>query len=275
MLTSLVEYDDRPSGKLLPSRGTLFASRPEAVGSNRMRWFLLNITLFFLPGLCALLGILIFGNQLGIFTRESPLALYYTLVYCMFLAGSEAVFIADDFLAPSAGFFDVVTFLFSPSLFWKVLHSFLDGFTARKSGSYFTIFIMGFRSRSLPILVDRETTIEDIYQHLKRLCLVPRTGPRRFYFTYLGRRIAWDATIGTLGLNSLSHLHLNFSVPGGAAGSPEAGSSRPARKINRSKMASAIDELGATDSDDAAPAKKRKRRAPRQNDESRTKSNVD
>ncbi|KAJ6536400.1 hypothetical protein B0H10DRAFT_2246423 [Mycena sp. CBHHK59/15] len=120
MLTSLVEYDDRPSGKLLPSRGTLFASRPEA---------------------------------LGIFTRESPLALYYTLVYFMFLAGSEAVFIA-----PSAGFFDVVTFLFSPSLFWKVLHSFLDGFTARKSGSYFTIFIMGFRSRSLPILVDRETT---------------------------------------------------------------------------------------------------------------------
>ncbi|KAJ6513993.1 hypothetical protein DFH09DRAFT_1333250 [Mycena vulgaris] len=93
MPTSLVEYDDRPSGKLLPSRVTLFASRPEAVGSNRMRWFLLNITLFFLPGLCALLGILFFGNQLGIFTRKSPLALYYTLLYFMFLADSEAVFI--------------------------------------------------------------------------------------------------------------------------------------------------------------------------------------
>lgn len=136
-------------------------------------------------------------------------------------------------------------------------------------------------------MVDRETTIEDIYQHLKRLCLVPRTGPRRFYFTYLGRRVEWETTIGTLGLDSLSHLHLNFSVPGGATGlafsyhihhisdssigSSEAGSSRPARKIDRSKMTNAIDELGAPDSDDAAPGKKRKRRVPRKNQESRAK----
>jgi hypothetical protein len=58
---------------------------------------------------------------------------------------------ADVFLARSASFFDVVTCLLSPSLFWPVLRSFLEGFTARKSGSFFTLFIMGFRSRSLPI----------------------------------------------------------------------------------------------------------------------------
>lgn len=57
-----------------------------------MQWFLLNIALFFLPGLCGLLGILIFGNQLGLFAHESPLALAYTLAYFMIFAGSETVF---------------------------------------------------------------------------------------------------------------------------------------------------------------------------------------
>ena len=58
--------------------------------------------------------------------------------------------------------------------------------------------------------------MEDIYQHLARLRLVPSTGHRHLYFTYNGRRIDWDATVDSLGLGSMSHLHLKLSIPGGA-----------------------------------------------------------
>jgi hypothetical protein len=100
------------------------------------------------------------------------------------------------------------------------------------SGSCFTIFVIGFRSRSLPVgkptlipktmirlriylVVGSDTTIEDIYQHLRRLGLIPRSGPCHFYFTYRGRRASWDTTISSLGLGSLSHLQLRLLAPGG------------------------------------------------------------
>jgi hypothetical protein len=91
---------------------------------------------------------------------------------------------------------------------------------------------MGFRARSLPIgmciispyghlrnlcpVVNGETTIDDIYQHLQNLGVVPTSGFRHFYFTYGGRRIRWDDTMTSLGLGSLSHLHMKLAIPGGA-----------------------------------------------------------
>ncbi|KAJ7927194.1 hypothetical protein B0H13DRAFT_2312797 [Mycena leptocephala] len=67
--------------------------------------------------------------------------------------------------------------------------------------SRFTVFIKGFRSRSFP------------WSH--RYGVVPG-GFRHVYFTYCGRRVHWDDTMGALGLGSLSHLHLGLLLPGGA-----------------------------------------------------------
>ncbi|KAF7366096.1 hypothetical protein MVEN_00486000 [Mycena venus] len=80
----------------------------------------------------------------------------------------------------------------------------------------FTVFIMGFRSRSFPVVVDSDTTAGVIYSHLRALGVVPSSQFRNFYFTYRGRRIQWDDTMGALGTGPLSHLHIVRSLPGGA-----------------------------------------------------------
>ncbi|KAJ7780466.1 hypothetical protein B0H14DRAFT_2960881, partial [Mycena olivaceomarginata] len=67
----LVKYDDRPPSKLLPgisfgllphgflaARGTLFASRPEAVASHCLKWFIINLSLFLFPLFSGLLTVL-------------------------------------------------------------------------------------------------------------------------------------------------------------------------------------------------------------------------
>ncbi|KAJ7820403.1 hypothetical protein B0H14DRAFT_2833815, partial [Mycena olivaceomarginata] len=72
----LVKYDDRPPSKLLPgfplgllphgflaARGTLFASRPEAVASHCLKWFIIDLSLFLFPLFSGLLTILCVGNQ--------------------------------------------------------------------------------------------------------------------------------------------------------------------------------------------------------------------
>ncbi|KAJ7330967.1 hypothetical protein DFH08DRAFT_940207 [Mycena albidolilacea] len=56
--------------------------------------------------------------------------------------------------------------------------------------SRFTIFVTGFRSRSLPVLVTDHTTVADIYHYLMSIGIVP-SGLQQLYFTHLGRRVAW------------------------------------------------------------------------------------
>jgi hypothetical protein len=65
-------------------------------------------------------------------------------------------------------------------------------------------------------VVDSDTTVEEIYSHLQALGIVPGSQFRHFYFTYRGRRIRWDDTMGALGTGPLSHLHIVVSLPGGA-----------------------------------------------------------
>ncbi|KAJ7305612.1 hypothetical protein DFH08DRAFT_1089004 [Mycena albidolilacea] len=56
--------------------------------------------------------------------------------------------------------------------------------------SRFTIFVTGFRSRSLPVLVTDHTTVADIYHYLMSIGIVP-SGLQQLYLTHLGRRVAW------------------------------------------------------------------------------------
>ncbi|KAJ7897867.1 hypothetical protein B0H14DRAFT_3424731 [Mycena olivaceomarginata] len=98
--------------------------------------------------------------------------------------------------------------------------------------SRFTIFVTGFRSRSLPVLVTDHTTVADIYRYLMSIGIVP-SGLQQLYFTHLGRRVAWADKMGSLGLGALSHLHLRVRVLGGAnEDGPEPGPSRPVRTRN-------------------------------------------
>ncbi|KAJ7787317.1 hypothetical protein B0H14DRAFT_3580541 [Mycena olivaceomarginata] len=78
----------------------------------------------------------------------------------------------------------------------------------------YTIFIRGFSSRSLPILVTDDTTVSDVYDHLELLGLVP-SRLHQLYFTHLGRRVAWVDEMRSLGLGALSHLHLHIRRLGG------------------------------------------------------------
>ncbi|KAF7333142.1 Transposase-like protein [Mycena venus] len=135
--------------------------------------------------------------------------------------------------------------------------------------SLFTIFILGACRRSLPVLVTQETSMDEIYQHLEDLTLVPSTGPRYLYFSVKGRRTAWEDTVESLGIGPMSHLFLKIPVPGGADdGNAEGASSHTKRKRNAERM-KAVLEAEDMDSDGnpvdgqvkKAPRKKRKVKA--------------
>jgi hypothetical protein len=65
----------------------LFLSRPETVGAYAQESIILNFTLFRLPFFALGLGILTLGDHLGIYTHESPFALWYTMIYFAFCEG--------------------------------------------------------------------------------------------------------------------------------------------------------------------------------------------
>ncbi|KAJ7715537.1 hypothetical protein B0H16DRAFT_1477323 [Mycena metata] len=68
-MSHLVGFDGRPPGKLLPTRGTLFLTRPEAVGTYAGKSVILNFLIFLLPfflsGLGVLLGSITLANVSG------------------------------------------------------------------------------------------------------------------------------------------------------------------------------------------------------------------
>jgi hypothetical protein len=71
------------------------------------------------------------------------------------------------------------------------------------------------------IAVSLNTTLEDIHHVLERHCLLPSVPshhrPYSFWtFGSRGRSIAWDETIGSIGLHTLSHIQLRVEFPGGA-----------------------------------------------------------
>jgi hypothetical protein len=113
MPQNIVSHNGRPPGKLLPgaislinfsmclrikmvlARGTLFLSRPETVGAMGVKYILLNFTLFMLPFFALGFTICAFGDRLGIYRHESPLALWYNLVYFGFSSGLALLFIGE------------------------------------------------------------------------------------------------------------------------------------------------------------------------------------
>ncbi|KAJ7898160.1 hypothetical protein B0H14DRAFT_2557204 [Mycena olivaceomarginata] len=113
--------------------------------------------------------------------------------------------------------------------------------------SLFTIFILGLGRRSLPVLVTESTTINNIYQHLSDLGLIPSAGRRYLHFNTLrGQKASW----GDTGRRSDSALY--------TAGSS---SSRSKRKRNEERMQEVL-EAEDLDSDGNPvadqPPKKRK-----------------
>ncbi|KAJ7812154.1 hypothetical protein B0H14DRAFT_2605949 [Mycena olivaceomarginata] len=130
----------------------------------------------------------------------------------------------------------------------------------RRSKPTFTIFVMGFRSRSLPISVTGDTTIAQIYGHVEsKLGVVLTTVHNYYYFTYMGHRIDWEHTVESLGIGALSHLQMRLRVWGGAhtGSAPQASTSRSGRKANQTRMAEAIAEDLAVPS----PPKRRRRKS--------------
>ncbi|KAJ7913796.1 hypothetical protein B0H13DRAFT_1873539 [Mycena leptocephala] len=124
------------SANIFIVRTLLSASRLEAVASNCLKWFIVNIFLFLFPGFAGLLAILSSGNRLRIHRHASPNSIAYTLAYFATFPGSVAVFIASRV---------------SPLFFRYHLIRICKKSKIQTSGSCFTIFVIGFRSRSLPV----------------------------------------------------------------------------------------------------------------------------
>jgi hypothetical protein len=114
MPISLIHYDDRPPSKLLPgkiispavrnifflqatpqARGTLSASRSEALAAHCFRWVLANLLLFLLPSFAEITVILLWGSQLGIYGHGAPETLAYSLEYFSVWSGSALIFIGQ------------------------------------------------------------------------------------------------------------------------------------------------------------------------------------
>jgi hypothetical protein len=104
----LIKYEDPPRGKLLPgntdlcpliatdccqARGTLFATRPEALVSKPIQWLLANLMLFLAPLFLGVTFILGFGSRLGLKDHRSPRELAYFLAYCSVSSGSALIFL--------------------------------------------------------------------------------------------------------------------------------------------------------------------------------------
>jgi hypothetical protein len=82
-------YNNSPArlSKTWPARGTLFLSRPKTVGAYAQKSIILDFTHFILPFFALGLGILTLSDHLGIYTHESPFALWYTVIYFPFCEG--------------------------------------------------------------------------------------------------------------------------------------------------------------------------------------------
>jgi hypothetical protein len=63
------------------ARGTLSASRSEALVAHCFRWVLANLLLFLLPPFAEITVILLWGSQLSIYGHSAPQALAYSLAY--------------------------------------------------------------------------------------------------------------------------------------------------------------------------------------------------
>ncbi|KAJ7773533.1 hypothetical protein B0H14DRAFT_3508775 [Mycena olivaceomarginata] len=96
MLEALIKYDDRPRGKSLPTRGTLFPSRPESVVFRPLIWVLTNMALFLLPTVMSSAVVALFGSHLGLCGHQAPEELAYTFTYLSVFAGSLLIFFGDD-----------------------------------------------------------------------------------------------------------------------------------------------------------------------------------
>ncbi|KAJ6615325.1 hypothetical protein B0H10DRAFT_2220522 [Mycena sp. CBHHK59/15] len=91
----LVKYDDRGRNKLLPKRGTLFASRPEVVGANWLKWTLVNLALCLFPSTTGLFAFCSLLSCFGTPGSNSPHDVVYAFAYFSVSAGSALSFTAN------------------------------------------------------------------------------------------------------------------------------------------------------------------------------------
>ncbi|KAJ7697651.1 hypothetical protein B0H17DRAFT_1130255 [Mycena rosella] len=87
MPEALIKYDEGPRGKLLPTRGTLFPSRHEALVFHWATWILVNVALFLLPAATSSIAILLLGSRLEISGHGAPEELAYkkTVKYAVYV----------------------------------------------------------------------------------------------------------------------------------------------------------------------------------------------
>ncbi|KAJ7121870.1 hypothetical protein C8R43DRAFT_73256 [Mycena crocata] len=77
------------------------------------------------------------------------------------------------------------------------------------------IFITGLTSRYLPMLVTENFTMNDIYECLRELSLVPSIRPPSLYF-FAKKEALWEDTVKSLGLKPSFEVEVRMFVNGGA-----------------------------------------------------------
>ncbi|KAJ7088224.1 hypothetical protein C8R43DRAFT_298081 [Mycena crocata] len=242
MRQSLVLYDDRGPAKSLPKRGSLYASRPETVGANVLRWALMNVLIFLLPFVTNLLVLLAAQSHLR---THGIVCVTYAYFYFSFTSVCALLAIATG-LFPRFFRYHLTLTLLLERRRHRSHFSFMSQrrINALCGTGGFTVFIIGLASCSLPLFVTDDTTVGEIYEHLVWLGLVPKRSCQQLYFALRGRRVDWSDTMQCLGLGTLSHLELRITIPGGAsnAGPSQASSSRPQRNKDTSLMTELLAE---------------------------------
>ncbi|KAK6985093.1 hypothetical protein R3P38DRAFT_3210432 [Favolaschia claudopus] len=84
------------------------------------------------------------------------------------------------------------------------------------------------------------TCLDDIYNHLEDLHLIPRNRRSQFYFTADGQQVTSGSTLHSLGIGPLSHLSLRIRILGGADEGGEGSASRSKRKRDTTHMSEII-----------------------------------
>ncbi|KAJ7162387.1 hypothetical protein C8R46DRAFT_1353332 [Mycena filopes] len=216
MLPILMKNPGHPPGKLLPRRGTLFASHPEALGFNRLRWAALNFALLLLPLAIAFCGL--FSLQSRIASVASSGELFFAIGYFVLSATSGLMFGATLFFPRVFRYHVIIRALLNQHRH-RSHYSFMSQRRMKREFGRpsFTIFILGVKaSGSMPIVVTNETFVGQVYAHLASKSIVPRVPPEYLYFAHGRRSLGWGQTMGKLGLGPLSHLCLRMAVPGGS-----------------------------------------------------------
>ncbi|KAJ6470795.1 hypothetical protein C8R47DRAFT_1148355 [Mycena vitilis] len=232
-MPQIMDWDPSVSSKKLPNRGTLFHSRPEAVGFHGRSW----ATLHLVPVLLLTLTLFGLGGDRFKSCDLSPGALVGCMAYCGLWSTLTVLTIAT-MIFPTFFHYHIViqTFFAGHARRHRSHYSFMSlrrrRQTCRKSVSpLFTIFILGLDGPSLPLPVSHNTTMSELYQSLSCLGHVPLIRDESVYFKACGRKVSWDDSIRSLCLGPLSNIEVRTLIVGGAHGDTRSGTKRTAATV--------------------------------------------